>query len=816
MVFANSLLLLLGGLLVGVPIVLHLLMQPKPKLAVFPAMKFLQAKQLSTQRSLRLRHWILLALRALLILLLALALAGPAVAQADFGEWIGVVGFGILALLAGVLFAITTLGKRSRLLSVLLLLIAVSCFATSGWMAYRATTSAAGSAITNRADPVAALIVFDNSPRMTYVRANQSNFERGQEMTKWVLSQLPPGSRIAVADTQDDDPFFSVDTAAAQNRIQSLTINYRPLDLPTVLARGFVFLKDAQEDRHEIYVITDLTKPSWVASESLGLAETVEQAVGNTAVFVIDVGEERPKNLTINSFELDSERFTTSNRLVVQANLFSSLPDTTRTVVLEVEKPDPLLPVVQNGKTVLPTDFWQHSEVVEVPTEKNISISMQLGQDLPLGVHHGRISVLGSDGLALDDQRYFTVEVSKRWQVLVVAPSSVNSVNLTALLAPANLVEAGAAPFDVSVIEPDELSQYELRTFQSVYLLDPAPLAKDNWNQLERFVFEGGGLGIFLGSNAASKSHIDQSFLEAVPQKLLGGQLQDVWQRIDGSVSLSPEDMSHPIFKLLRSNESGLAWFQFPVYFHWGFEVATDPDANSQVLLRYNNRQPAIVERNFGAGRVLTMTTPITERSLSATVKGRPFGERRDPWNQLFSGTPFPTWALLRQLAAYLAQLNGDTLNMELGQYARLKNDPRSFPESYALFSPELTQAPTRASAHENYLTYKFTDLPGQYRLKGSRDDKPVLRGFSVNLPPNATNLERIDASGLDKALGKDRYQIARDQVEIERQQGTSRQGQEFYPLIMLMICIVFGMEFLLSNRFYEPSSRKSRLAQIK
>jgi hypothetical protein len=67
---------LLGGLvLIGLPVLLHLLMRQKPKHLLFPAFRFLQQKAKTNQRKIRLRHLLLLLLRILLIALLCFALA---------------------------------------------------------------------------------------------------------------------------------------------------------------------------------------------------------------------------------------------------------------------------------------------------------------------------------------------------------------------------------------------------------------------------------------------------------------------------------------------------------------------------------------------------------------------------------------------------------------------------------------------------------------------------------------------------------------------------------------------------------------------
>src|SRR6185369_10301662 len=69
---------LLGGiLLVGIPIVLHLVMRRESQKLIFPALRFLQRRQTLNQHRLRLRHLLLLALRCAIIALLAFALARP-------------------------------------------------------------------------------------------------------------------------------------------------------------------------------------------------------------------------------------------------------------------------------------------------------------------------------------------------------------------------------------------------------------------------------------------------------------------------------------------------------------------------------------------------------------------------------------------------------------------------------------------------------------------------------------------------------------------------------------------------------------------
>src|ERR1041385_2759798 len=115
MAFVN-LSLLVGGVLIAIPVVLHLIMRQRPKQFVFPALRFIHERRLANQRKLQLRHWLLLALRCAAVALIVLALARPSVASGALSSWVAAALLAALAVLAGVL----ALASRSRGLSQLI------------------------------------------------------------------------------------------------------------------------------------------------------------------------------------------------------------------------------------------------------------------------------------------------------------------------------------------------------------------------------------------------------------------------------------------------------------------------------------------------------------------------------------------------------------------------------------------------------------------------------------------------------------------------------------------------------------------------
>ncbi len=68
---------LVGLVAAAVPILLHLVQRQEPPERAFPAVRYLEDATRQHRRRLRLRHWLLLALRTLLIVALVLAAAGP-------------------------------------------------------------------------------------------------------------------------------------------------------------------------------------------------------------------------------------------------------------------------------------------------------------------------------------------------------------------------------------------------------------------------------------------------------------------------------------------------------------------------------------------------------------------------------------------------------------------------------------------------------------------------------------------------------------------------------------------------------------------
>jgi hypothetical protein len=499
-------------------------------------------------------------------------------------------------------------------------------------------------------------------------------------------------------------------------------------------------------------------------------------------VYVIDVGVERPQNFSLGDLKLSGQLLPQSGSLEIETELAAVGEGGEKTVELVIEQPDPTLPVIRDGKVITPKAIRRGSESLDVKPDQSQTLRFA-ARGLTPGVHQGQVRIVGSDGLNWDDVRYFAVEVQQAWPVLVVAPPGVSTRYLTEALAPREYRENEQSRFLCDVLAQADLDRQELAEYRAVCLVDPQPLAPETWEKLARYVERGGGLAIFLGHNADPRA-----FQEPAAVRVLGGSISRQARGGD-SLYLAPRRYDHPVTAAFRQIEANVPWNRFPVYYHWNL---VDLNPQTRVVIPYGNGMPALVDHRLGRGHVMTLTTPISDPL-------RPQG--RSTWNELPTcEDAWPCFVLVNEMLLSLVGSSEMKLNYVAGETAVLPNDDSRLPDRYQLFTPR--DEPQDVTVRDGRVTVRFTDNPGAYRLRGSRSG-PIVRGFAVNVPAATSDLTRIGRGELDKLLGKDRYQFARNQDEINRAVGNDRIGSEFYPLLAVLLAAFLGLEQVLANRFY-------------
>jgi hypothetical protein len=710
--------LLGGAALVAVPIVLHLLMRQKPKLLEFPALRFLQKRRDTNQRRLRLRHWLLLLLRAGAIALLALALARP---------------------------SLESTGRLSGMLG-------------------------------NQELPVAAALVFDIAPRLEY-RQKETRLEAARKLGFWLLAQLPPESQTAVLNTGILDAGrvergFDTDRGLSRERIERLRTSGASQPLVRVVGEAARVLKQSDLPRKEIYVFSDLSRAAWPAEAAAALQDRLTEVPG-VSVYVIDVGVEEPADFALGELRLSQQVLSVGGSVDLSTSVSCLGAEGQRTIELEM--------LTAGGKTQK-----RRGETVSLRPGHAQAIEFRL-DSLEEGTHQGMVRILGQDALVADDARYFTIEVRPPWPLLVAAspPVQEHAVYLIGAVAPPEMRKRGQAQFDAQVVAFKDLGRQPLEPYAAVCLLDPPPLEPLVWQKLTGYVSDGRGLAVFLGRHAEP---VD-SFNAAVAQQLLPGKLNAQVPRRLGDNCLAPQDFQHPILKAFAPRATSTPWMAFPVFRYWDL---SDVPPGVATVLPYTDGRPALLERPVGSGRVLVLTTPISDPPT------------RDTWNLLPVGPsvqPWPFVILIRQMMAYLVGGSQQQLNYYAGQTVTLPLDEHARRSTYVLTAPDGVRSTLTPQRQDVAISY--AEQAGNYRVQGAGRTSGADRGFSMNLAPAQTDLVRVDQKHLADLFGPFPFRVARTADQIDRSVSLGRVGRELYPMLLYILVAVLALEYVLANRFY-------------
>lgn len=804
--------LLFGCLFAAVPIILHLLLRQQPQKLEFPALRFLKARRESNRKSLNVRHWILLACRILLIVLLAALLARPSI-QRSVGS--------------------------------------------------------------SRSGPVAAALVFDTSIRMKYRYENQTILDKARQEGLWILGQFPSGSELAVLDSQNSANAFSVDRSAAKYRIEKLKAGPKVQDLGASIAAAAKLLGQSTLGGRELYVFTDLAASGWDRQTAASVVNSVKSQK-NIAVYVIDVGAKQIINDSIEQLSLKRELLIPGEDLVLDVEIKRSVPvgisASERKVELFIQNlsGDPqkrgerllgtggnaavvsnsvsgnaavdtskgAAPVKQSAQTDSPTNLSFYpsnssSSSSSTGSPTKLSTAGETTESFRFsatgfepGVYQGWIELSGADGLAEDDIRYFSFEASSPRRVLLVV-STVDQKSesfLRQALSPSLLRESNKSRFSCELASQSDLdsnvwSLPQLADFDAILLLDPNPISSDGWKKLLTWTASGKGLGIFLGAHAAPLD----SFNSPDAQKLLPGKLQLQARAPEGSNWIWPRSFVHPILEPFANHRTNVPWNAFPVYRYWQL---SDFASGVNTVLRLNDLRPLFLERPVGRGTVLTFTTPIGESpSVAGSAKS---------WNALASSESWPIFILVNQMAEYLAQTQRDRLNYLASETTAIIV-PDNAPDRYKLIPNKGTDPDAmelRSSVQENraLLVVPAPERSGNFWLgtetalenrestvdsasSGASEAQRLnpIWSLSYNYSDAETNLRRLSSEELDQFWSGYPYSLNKNRTQIEQNLAGGRIGWELFSVLATLLLLAVVAETILSCRFYSTGFRKNQ-----
>ncbi len=732
---------------------LHFLMRQKPRKIAFPAVRFLQSREKSCRQSLRLKHWLLLALRMLLILLLVLLFARP-----------------------------SFMAKSSK---------------PTG------NRGEAGEIAVYSSAPTAAVFLFDTSLRMDYVAENQSSLARAQQEAGRILMGLPTQSVASVVATHLAPLAFSSDLGEIQRQILQLETSSTARPIPETLMDALALLKTSELTQKELFIFTDQSATSW---ELGGVARRQElerllNSLPGVRITILDTGTENPINCQL---EIPVE------------NAFQAVSGGTVEVHAELRAPDKLAHRVgifmldENG-----TPQLRGETVTEA--EKSVSpLVFQLG-GLKNGSNQGFLALLDGDALVADNVRAFTIQKDPPTPILVVAeePAERNAFFVQQALAPTQYTLENRANYACSVISYTQFSRWvggssgtqasslgTLERYHAIFFLDPPDFSASEWSRLSQYVHGGGGIALFLGPSLQNPGSYQiaeaRSFLPATP----GFQARFP----DGAYLTPIGGSAHPILKTFQSLDTPIPWDESPVFRAW---TLTDLAPDAQRLFTWSNGTPALLACRRGSGNVLLSGTPIhPTQSNSRNVWN--LLPRGDSWvflvlmnattEFLTSSETAPENIFTQEpLAIPLRNLRESRFQLELlpcqlpGEVKKTENSEPARQGTEAVFVPD---------AERHLLDIPALEKAGNYQISGS--ESGFRRGFSVNFPLALTDLTRTETETIRQIFQPTEVTVLRSAEFLERHLSGVQSSGELFNWLGFLILLVFGVENWVANRFYK------------
>ena len=549
--FANP--LMLWGLAgASLPLLIHLLNRRKFREEPWAAMRFLLAAMRKNQRRVRLEHWLLLAIRTAILLLVAMAMAKP------FLE-----AFGVIDLLAG---------QRRH------------------WV-----------------------LVLDGSMSMDYRVDDKPRFEQAKDVARRLVKDARQGDALSVVLMADPPravvgaPAFNKDAVLAE--IEALRLPHGGTDLAASFQKIDEVLAQSTLPRKEVVFLTDLQTASWKRPDARG-ADSLKNAVAkldarNARSQVIDLGAAGGRNRAVVDVALSPPIVTANNPVVVRATIknFGREPSGDFTAKLTVgdavvdERPMRLGPDESETVAFRPSRFpaaGMSSVVVSIPDD---ALRVDDSRRLVVDVREA-VEVLIVDGDRKSEA--FRSEADFLAQALSPEPDTA-----------AQAVDGeSTSPIHPVVVPEAQFSRTDLSGFDAVVLCNIASFTEAEANALDAYLKQGGGVVVFGGDQVRAESYNRLLFNDGkglLPASI-GPTVGDP-AKPELSYTFDPLRYKNPIVAEFDGQPPGVQASLTNVKTFRYHRLKLPKDSTASVALAFDDGDPAVIEAPRHRGRVVQIAT---------------------------------------------------------------------------------------------------------------------------------------------------------------------------------------------------------------
>jgi hypothetical protein len=513
-------------------------------------------------------------------------------------------------------------------------------------------------------------------------------------------------------------------------------------------------LSESARPRREAILISDFQRIGWQGSEGVRLPDGATL----TPRPITDSGK---VNLSIAPVALQQSEFEGQHRVTVTAGAVnhSDAPATDVPISLEI-----------GGRSI---------QTRRVNLAANGSASTTF-DPVTVADRNVRATVrLADDALAADNFFHFVVSPESPLEV-VIADRPGAQRNSSLYLARA--VAVSEAPrINAKMRQADSISSEDLAT-AAVVILNDTPVAQNTADRLKTFVQGGGGLFIAFGERAAWPSSAD--ILPGVPGPPV--------DRTRGAAArLGALEYGHPLFEVFRGPRTGD--FASARFYGYRGVTAAASAAGIQTLARFDDGQPALMERRIGTGRVLMWTSTLDTGWTDLVLK------------PIF--VPF-VHRIVRHLGAYYEPKPWRTVGdvVDPGLRPAAPAPPRGAPGTVPPREPDVSRVALTPSGQRISLDGdgpEVLELAEQgfyeFRAQGRDRDEPVVVASNVNLAESdLTTLDphEIVAAAMGRAGGE-----SGDGPPVPPTDEAQESAQRVWWYLLFAGLLLLGAETVVANR---------------
>ena len=585
-------------------------------------------------------------------------------------------------------------------------------------------------------DPQSAVVLIDLSMSMQY----EETFERAKTEALDIISSMTSGDEVALIGFSDGAQLvsdFNSDLDSVRSTINEISAAGfgRTRYLPN-LRLADQMLEESRFENRAIYLISDFQ-----AADIDAFDETWKLAPG-VAFTGIDVGLEESTNLAITDVR-------SPERLLENASEQQILVRVRSTGTVYLQEGD--VSLIVNGEVIdrKSVDLGDRSEEVVI-----FSTTFETE-----GSYYGEIRV-GGDAFEADNSYYFTVDVLPKISVLTInGEASENWYDDEGHWFGLAVGGAERSPFELVNLTPGELSEAVLRQSDVLVLLNVGNLTDDQAEIIADYVIEGGALLVAPGDRVDPVSFNNQ--FESVAPALL--EAQGLPNGNDYLV-IADYDRRHPILRPIESDWS--ARFQG----HWRLS----PSQDSEVLMQFDNTEPALVERHVGDGSVILFASAMDLE-----------------WNNLPLQSLFLPF--VHETLRHLVQ-------------PELKQKAYSVGDSFSVNLDENAGSVSARAPNGDEIIFTNTDFVTQVSEPGfvTVEADGAETRFAINILPEESNFARMPVENLfDSIINPDTNPIKSREVQNAQLAEELEQPQRLWWWILSLVMALVLVEALIANRTY-------------